>query len=149
GFPEEACTPESFSTILHEAPNLALGAYYTPLPSPRDPHPEPRIVGLIVGTCAHGSRITSRAMDEHDPSGDLVCLRCVCVAPGWRGRGVAQAMLHEYIDRVRKAKRAGAIYRSIALYTHAELVGFYAKVGFKALGRSSVVIGLREWYDME
>lgn len=140
---------EPLPTLIHQAPQLALGAYYTSEAITEDHSPKPQLVGLIVGSCVDDDRVTKESMAKHDPKGDFVSIRCVCVDADWRGKGVAKTMLLHYLQMLRQAKRNGANYRTAGLLSHTEVIPLYEKVGFTNLGKSPIVLGARDWYNME
>ena len=87
-------------------------------------------------------------MSTHVPGSASVCIHSICVVPGLRRKGVAVAILKEYVSRLQKASQEGAPYRRILLITHEELMGLYSKAGFETVGKSAVVHGSRPWFEM-
>lgn len=83
-------------------------------------------------------------MSTHDASGTSVCIHAVCVDPAYRRRGIAVALLTEYVARLAQS----GLYERALLITHEELRGLYEKAGFEWLGRSKVVHGSKPWYEM-
>lgn len=83
-------------------------------------------------------------MSTHIPNAPYVAIHSVCVAADYRRKGVAVALLKEYLARVRAQGRKGA-----RLITHEELVPLYTKAGFELVGESSVVHGERKWWEMK
>lgn len=88
-------------------------------------------------------------MEEHIPNGTSVCIHAVVVSSEYRGKGIALALLQEYISRLEKARQAGEnSYERILLICHENLRSLYEKAGFEWLGKSDVVHGPEPWYEM-
>jgi N-acetylglutamate synthase-like GNAT family acetyltransferase len=68
------------------------------------------------------------------PQGELRVLASIAVVPGWRGRGVARAIIECLL-----AGEQGVLY----LTCRAHLGGFYAKFGFTALEESDMPTKMR------
>ncbi|KAI0090668.1 acyl-CoA N-acyltransferase [Irpex rosettiformis] len=140
--PEEAGSLEKFQYRQQNAPDLFLGAYL-PSSNGRD------IIGYICSTLASSENLTHDSMEEHIPSGTSVCIHAVVVSPEYRKKGIALALLKEYITRLEKDHQAGAnTYNRILLICHENLRGLYEKAGFEWLGKSDVVHGPEPWYEM-
>ncbi len=127
---------------IRRAPELFLGAFI--------PNPQGRrtLVGVVCATAASSEHLTLRSMDEHIPSGTTVCIHAVCVLPAHRNKGIAISLLKEYIARLGRARRDRARYERAVLITHQHLIGFYEKAGFECAGKSDVVLGPEQWYEM-
>ncbi|KAF9511632.1 hypothetical protein BS47DRAFT_1330774 [Hydnum rufescens UP504] len=80
----------------------------------------------------------------HVPGGSSVCIHAVATAPQFQRRGIALSLLKEYLTRL---ERDGTVER-VLLICHEDLVSLYEKAGFELVGRSSVVHGAREWFEM-
>lgn len=100
-------------------------------------------------------------MSTHVPGGSSVCIHSVAVNPSHQRRGIALALLREYVERLRasrhsRSKTATAAVgddgienvERILLIAHEELCPLYSKAGFKLIGKSSVTHGARDWYEM-
>ncbi len=88
-------------------------------------------------------------MSTHVPNSPSVCIHSVCVSKALRHRGVALALLREYVNRLEKSiNENDAKYERILLLTHEELRTFYEKAGFVWLGPSNVNHGSRAWFEM-
>lgn len=87
-------------------------------------------------------------MSNHVPDSSSVCIHSVCVAKAYRRRGLALRLLREYLERLTKAKNAGAPYERVLLIAHEDLRPLYEKAGFTWLGESDVHHGSRAWYEM-
>lgn len=88
-------------------------------------------------------------MSTHIPGGSSVCVHSVSVAPPFQRRGIALALLKDYVGRVNR--RTGELSRveRLLLISHEELCGLYAKAGFELIGKSAVVHGNRDWFEMQ
>jgi hypothetical protein len=84
-------------------------------------------------------------MESHEPEGKHVAVHSVVVSSAFRHRGIATATLRDYVDRLKKEK----VYESVILITHEELIGFYSNAGFRLRGKSDVVHGPREFFEMD
>jgi hypothetical protein len=73
-----------------------------------------------------------------------VCIHAVATAPHLQRRGIALALLREYISRLEQDRSL----ERVLLICHEELVPLYEKAGFELVGRSSVAHGAREWLEM-
>ncbi|KAG8911831.1 hypothetical protein FRC00_005765 [Tulasnella sp. 408] len=89
-------------------------------------------------------------MKEHvsvSNGGKAVVIHSVCVHPDYRKKGVAIALLREYLTRLEKD--APPEIESVRLICHEEMMELYRKAGFDLVGKSPVVHGPREWYEMK
>lgn len=103
----------------------------------------------MCSTLSPASTLTHESMSTHVPNSPFVCIHSVCVSKPFRHRGVALALLREYVNRLEKSiKESNAKYRCVLLITHEELRGFYEKAGFDWLGPSTVKHGSRMWFEM-
>ena len=126
---------------MRHAPELFLGAYIPALNGRT-------LVGIVCATVASSEHLTLKSMDEHIPSGTTVCIHTVCVSPTHRKKGIALSLLQEYIARLKRACRSGALYERVTLITHKHLIPFYKKAELDCFGRSDVVLGPEQWYEM-
>lgn len=83
-------------------------------------------------------------MSTHVVGAPYVAIHSVCISAEYRRKGVAVALLKEYLGRLEKEGVRGA-----RLITHEELVPLYAKAGFEMVGESEVVHGERKWWEMK
>jgi GNAT superfamily N-acetyltransferase len=84
-------------------------------------------------------------MSRQDLAGNAICIHSVCVDPEYQGKGVAKAIMTEYI---RRAKESGQQER-ILLICHENLVDFYKRVGLKWRAKSeSNHGGYSQWQEM-
>ena len=141
GFPEdEAATLQQFQQRQSEAPDLFLGAY---IPDTTDSSTR-KLIGYVCSTLASGNSLTHESMSRHDSSGESVCIHAVCVAKEHQRKGIAVALLKEYISRLEKDPR----YQRALLITHDDLRDLYEKAGFEWVGKSAVVHGSKPWNEM-
>lgn len=84
-------------------------------------------------------------MSTHIPGASFVAIHSVCVDLGYRHKGVATALLEEY------QKRLGGMsgVKGGRLIAHKELVGLYQSTGWVLVGKSEVVHGEREWFELK
>lgn len=120
------------------APDLFLGAYLAKLPE----HHE--LIGYVCSTLSPSQSLTHDSMSKHVLGSSSVCVHSVTIIPAHRRKGIASALLREYISRL----SAAGEYERILLITHEELRQFYDGVGFEFVGLSPVQHGLRPWYEM-
>ncbi|KAF7728448.1 hypothetical protein EC973_006128 [Apophysomyces ossiformis] len=102
-----------------------------------------QLVGYIATTLTNASLVTDESMSSHEPGGQTVCLHGVCIAPEYRGRGWAVALMRYWIQQLKRKNK----YKRIALLSRPQLTGLYETVGFRTLGKSQVVHGPEPWYD--
>ena len=74
-----------------------------------------------------------------------LCIHSVVTAPALRRRGLAGAMLREYVRQV-KAEQGDAL-SAIVLICKKELISFYESCGFALVGPSAVVHGAEPWFE--
>ena len=120
------------------APDLFLGAYLVKSPENHE------LIGYVCSTLSPSQSLTLDSMANHVSGASSVCLYSVNVTPAHRRKGIASAMLREYISRV----SAMGTYDRILLITHEELRPLYERVGFEFVGPSSVQLGSKPWYEM-
>jgi GNAT superfamily N-acetyltransferase len=86
------------------------------------------VIGYVCGTRAGSSQLTHESMAQHHPDGPLLCLHSVCVAAEHRRKGVASAMLREYLQQQKQiiaVTEAAARVRAIALICKENLIPLY------------------------
>ncbi|GAA5973050.1 hypothetical protein JCM11641_000385 [Rhodosporidiobolus odoratus] len=144
GFPsDEAASLPSLETRQKNAAPYFLGAYS------RDDDSSPRtLIGYICSTLTSSSTLTHDSMSTHDPTGSFVAIHSVCVDKSCQGQGIAKGLLKEYLHRLREMSREGQI-KGARLIAHEELVPLYQKAGFELVGKSQVVHGPREWFELK
>jgi len=88
-------------------------------------------------------------MYKHDPTGTSVCVHAVAVANAYRRKGVARKLLKEYVSRCQDDPAVGGTrVDRISLICHQDLIALYSSVGFTLAGKSRVVHGPNEWFEM-
>ncbi|KAL4063677.1 acyl-CoA N-acyltransferase [Scleroderma citrinum] len=136
--PDEAASLDSFRYRQAQAPDLFLGAY---LANASENH---ELIGYVCSTLSPSQSLSHDSMSNHVSGSSSVCLHSVTTTIAHRRKGIASALLREYISRL---STAGA-YERILLITHEELQPLYKGVGFELVGLSSVKHGSRPWYEM-
>ncbi|GAA5909958.1 hypothetical protein JCM6882_008412 [Rhodosporidiobolus microsporus] len=138
GFPEdEAASLSSLENRQWNAGDFFLGAY---LPS------EPRqLIGYTCATLTPSPTLTHDSMSTHDPAGGYVAIHSVCVDGAYLRKGVASGLLKEYVARLEKAGKV----KGARLIAHEELIPLYQRAGFELVGKSEVVHGPREWFELK
>lgn len=87
-------------------------------------------------------------METHRPGATSVCIHSVCISKVHRRKGIAVALLKEYISHLERAREKGAPYERVLLIVHEELQQLYTNAGFELVGPSAVVHGSRPWFEM-
>jgi GNAT superfamily N-acetyltransferase len=120
-----------------KAPLLFLGAF----------QPDRVLIGFVVSTLSSAITLSHESMSSHEAAGTSVCIHSIVVKPSLRRRGIATALLREYVQRVSSEQRL-AVDRFL-LITHEELRPLYELAGFEWVGLSSVKHGSRDWFEMK
>lgn len=117
--------------------------------------PSRTLIGYVDSTLSPSPTLTHTFMSQHvsSPDATSVCIHGVCVHPKWRKRGIATALLREYLKRiqeesVQKRKEGSGGYERVLLITHENLRPLYEGVGFEWVGRSEVRHGSQPWFEM-
>jgi guanine nucleotide exchange factor len=91
-------------------------------------------------------------MSIHDPAGQSICIHGVCVRVEHRRKGIATALLKEYLNRISAAAddpmRLERVYERVLLITHEEMRKLYEGAGFTWIGKSDVAHGSKPWFEM-
>jgi len=146
--PDEAASLETFQERQKKAPEYFLGAYRIPGSDTLDN--KRRLIAYVCATVAATPMITKTSMKEHVSIADggiSICIHSVCVKASWRRQGVAVGLLREFVRRCEEV--ADDRLRTVLLICHQELIDLYRKAGFELVGRSDVVHGPREWFEMK
>ncbi|GAA6010488.1 hypothetical protein JCM10207_001329 [Rhodosporidiobolus poonsookiae] len=142
GFPpDEAASLASLEYRQQHATAYFLGAY-TPTPSRA-------LIAYICATLTSSPTLTHDSMATHDPQGSYVAIHSVCVDRGYLRRGVALGLLEEYLTRLRDMSEKEGQVKGARLISHEELIPLYQKAGFELVGKSEVVHGPREWFELK
>ncbi|KAL5483515.1 hypothetical protein ACEPAI_8747 [Sanghuangporus weigelae] len=140
-FPEgEAAALEQFKMRQELAPSLFLGAF---LPPPSETSKRV-IIAFVCATRSELPTLTGESMKKHDHNGSSVCIHGVVVASQYQRRGIAIALLNEYVSRIRR----DGLTKRILLICHENMRALYEKAGFEYIGPSSVVHGPLPWDEM-
>ena len=114
---------------------------------------QPQIVGYICSTrCDH---FHEESMSTHAPSGSLLAIHSVVVQEEYRRKGIASAMLREYVRMIEEddgdgdANPDGTGIQSMVLLAKNYLLGFYVNCGFQVIRPSAIVHGQEQWFDLE
>jgi ribosomal protein S18 acetylase RimI-like enzyme len=129
----------TFSLRQKNAPDLFLGAFVSQTGGKRD------LLGYIDGVLSSEATLTSESMSTHVPGARTVLIHGVCVSSDARRRGIASALLAEYLRRL---AAAGSHERAL-LITHEDKVAFYERVGFRSRGLSSISFAGVPWHELE
>lgn len=129
---DEAASSASLAARLAAAPELFLAAHEAANGS---------LLAFICATRSAGPQLTEGSMAAHDPAGPLVCIHSVVVQAGAQRRGVATALLREYLRRL-------PAQTAVTLIARAHHVPLYERVGFVSGGPSPVEHGTGTWMEM-
>ena len=140
------CTPENFAYRQAHAQPFFKVAVATNAATGSDSATPPRVLGFVVGTLSASSKLEHDSMFSHAPNGGYLCIHSVVVDPALRRRGLARAMLLEFVRAIRRENSSGAV-KAIILIAKADLVPFYTSCGFALQGKSDVVHGADEWFE--
>ncbi|KAF8582938.1 acyl-CoA N-acyltransferase [Ramaria rubella] len=138
--PQEAADLHAFQTRQSLAPSLFIGAYISPR----------TLIGYADATLAAGTTLTAASMHSHDHAGSSVCIHGVAVVEPHRRKGIATALLKEYIRRLQHAHNndPDAQPERVLLICHEDLIPLYTKAGLMLVGPSPVEHGLYPWFEM-
>lgn len=123
-----------------------LGAYETAQDAaPASASNRGHLVGYVCATLTSSPSLTHDSMAHHEPNGAYVAIHSVCVARSHLRRGIATALLREYLRRL---EAPASPVRGALLIAHEELVPLYTKAGFELVGPSPVTHGARPWFEL-
>ena len=109
------------------------------------------IIGFVCSTRCNS--LTAEAMRSHDATGKILAIHSVVVDERYRNQGVASAMLQDYVSAMdRMNKKRGTLkvkMDKIVLLAKKNLLAFYVRNGFMAIGVSPVVHGKESWFELE
>eukprot|EP00558_Chaetoceros_sp_UNC1202_P007496 CAMPEP_0197234808 /NCGR_PEP_ID=MMETSP1429-20130617/2457_1 /TAXON_ID=49237 /ORGANISM="Chaetoceros sp., Strain UNC1202" /LENGTH=226 /DNA_ID=CAMNT_0042693299 /DNA_START=15 /DNA_END=695 /DNA_ORIENTATION=- len=99
-------------------------------------------------------------MSTHTPTGSLLAIHSVVVLEEYRRKGVATAMLQNYLELIQdyndKMTTAGGNgddeyvpIQSVVLLAKSHLLSFYVDCGFRVNRPSPIVHGQEQWYELE
>jgi GNAT superfamily N-acetyltransferase len=104
-----------------------------------------KLVGYICSTRCR--EFEHESMATHVSDGRLLAIHSVVVPDEYRRKGIATAMLKDYVEHVR-ATNDGTIEK-LVLLAKQNLLPFYENCGFRVIGPSAIVHGSEQWYDLE
>ena len=114
---------------------------------PDDPDGPERLVAGVNGMCTDLPDLTDEMFSRaelHEPDGAWQMIFSVMTAPDRRGEGLAAALVKHVVQEARASGRRGAV-----LTAKPELVGFYARLGFRDEGVSQgSTHGGAVWHQM-
>lgn len=147
--PDEAGSLDAFRYRYENAPSLFIGAFVPAM----DTASQRRIVGYVCATLSPSATLTHESMSKHEPEPgpSSVCVHSVCIGEAYRRRGVALALLKEYVQRLETTNKTllgQEPFARLLIITHEELRGLYEKAGFEWVGKSDVVHGSKPWFEM-
>ena len=89
-------------------------------------------------------RLVESDMEQHIDGARTIALHSVAVLPQFQKRGLGSTLVKGFIQMV---KDCGTVDR-IILVTRGDLVGWYENFGFINLGKSDLVHGQSQWFDL-
>lgn len=135
--PNEACSPKSMRERVAAAPELFLVAV------DRDTG---KIAGFFNGISTGEKAFRDEFFTDirlYEPDGKHVMLLGLDVLPKYRGRGLARALVSEYVRRERANGRAMLVLTCLP-----EKVKMYEKFGFADHGIANSTWGGEAWHEM-
>ena len=148
---EALCFPPA-EAADHDAIAARLAAYPDHVwlaveDDPDDPDGPERPVAGVNGMCTDLPDLTDEMFSRaelHEPDGAWQMIFSVMTAPDRRGEGLAAALVKHVVAEARASGRRGAV-----LTAKPELVGFYARLGFRDEGVSQgSTHGGAVWHQM-
>lgn len=137
---DEAASLESLEYRLENAPSYFQCAILND-----------SIIGFICSTRCDSFQ--EESMSSHVPTGIYLAIHSVVVEESYRRKGVATAMLTQYLETVQRhvneENGLGSGIQSVVLIAKKELLGFYVNCGFEVIRPSAIVHGQEQWYDLE
>jgi predicted PhzF superfamily epimerase YddE/YHI9 len=92
-------------------------------------------------------------MKSHDATGKILAIHSVVVEEKYRNSGVASAMIQDYLSAMERLNSKSGTLKvkmdKIVLMAKKNLLAFYVRNGFKAMGVSDVVHGREQWFELE
>jgi len=117
-------------------------------------NPAATLCGTIIGfVCSTRCKsFTAEALKTHDGTGKILAIHSVVVEERYRNSGVASAMLQDYVSSIERLNNKGVLkvkMEKIVLMAKKNLLAFYVRNGFMAMGVSPVVHGREQWFELE
>ena len=107
---------------------------------------EETVVGFINCGCAHEVEMSDEDFKEligHDPDAPNVVIMSVVVDPSHQGKGLSQALMTEFVERMKRMRKA-----TIHLMCKQHHVSLYEKFGYRYLRPSVSDHGGMTWHEM-
>ncbi len=135
--PNEACT----ESIMKERAAVAADTFLVAWD-----RQEERIAGFLNGLATDEDTLRDEFFKDvclHDPEGKNIMILGLDVLPEYRGKGLAKALMFEYLRREWDRGR-----KMIILTCLKEKIRMYEKMGFINRGLSKSCWGGEQWYEM-
>lgn len=105
------------------------------------------VIGFICSTRCR--EFEHESMSTHVPDGRLLAIHSVVVGEEYRHKGIATAMLKDYVKEIRNMSYGKvAPIEKIVLLAKKELLTFYIHCGFQVVRPSPIVHGRELWYEL-
>jgi PhzF family phenazine biosynthesis protein len=104
-----------------------------------------KLVGYICSTRCR--EFEHESMSTHVFNAPLLAIHSVVVQKEYRHKGIATAMLKDYVEQIR-ILNDGTIEK-LVLLAKKDLLAFYVDCGFQVMRPSAIVHGSEQWYDLE
>ena len=105
------------------------------------------VIGFVCSTRC--DEFEEESMSTHIPNGPFLAIHSVVVRENDRRKGVATAMLKQYLKTIQSDSNADGGIQSIVLLAKTHLLGFYVNCGFRVNRPSPIVHGQELWYELE
>ena len=145
---DEAASLEGLTYRQSHAGDYFLGAYLNEKGNNIE-----SMIGFVCGTrCI---QFEEESMSTHTPTGRYLAIHSVVVQQDYRRRGIASAMLKEFLKKVKQQEielqdqGTGNELQSVVLLAKSHLLGFYVNCGFQVNRPSPIVHGKELWYELE
>ena len=135
--PHEVCSPDNMRERISLAPDLFLVAIDVK---------SGKMAGTLNGLSTGEKIFRDEFFVEaglYDSEGENVMLLGLDVLPEYRRMGLANALVHEYIQREKKNGR-----KKLILTCLEEKIKIYRKMGFTDLGPANSTWGGEQWHEM-
>lgn len=135
--PNEACSEKDMKLRIAAAPEMFLVA---------EDKRSGKLAGFLNGLSTDENSFRDEFFTDaglYQPDGKNVMLLGLNVVPEYRGRGLARALVYEYLQRERAKNR-----REVILTCLPSKVRMYKKMGFQDCGIANSSWGGEEWHEM-
>jgi PhzF family phenazine biosynthesis protein len=103
------------------------------------------VVGYICSTRCRD--FEHESMSTHVFNGPLLAIHSVVVKDEYRHKGIATAMLKDYVEEMRSMNDGSM--EKLVLLAKQNLLAFYVNCGFSVVRPSAIQHGADQWYDLE